>query len=222
MPSSAGRASAGRTPSISEELDWRVFPPLELDEFLTAALKLINERGYHATSVRNIVKEVGVTIPSFYYHYENKQQMLVALMEYSMDVVDSRIDAALEEAGDDVVQQLVNLTESACLIMAYYRELTYLDSEIRSLEEDNMRRYAQRRDRSEELMRGIVKEGCEQGIFHTRYPADVSRALFSAIQGIALWYRMDGPDTPEEMARKYAHFALALVEADPHVTAAIK
>lgn len=214
-----GGAGVPEGASISDGSHWRDFPPVELDEFLTSALQHFNEVGYHATSIRTIVKDVGVTIPALYYHYDNKQQMLVALMEQTMDIVDSRIDQAIAEAGDDVVAQLVNLTESASLIMAHYRDLAFLDNEIRSLESENMRRYASRRDRSEELLRGIIKRGCDQGIFHTPYPSDVSRALFSAIQGIALWYRMGGPDSPEDVASKYGHLALALVEADPEVVA---
>lgn len=220
-----GAGGGARVPegaSISDGPHWREFPPVELDEFLTSALQHFNEVGYHATSIRTIVKDVGVTIPALYYHYDNKQQMLVALMEQSMDIVDRRIDQALAEAGDDVVAQLVNLTESASLIMAHYRDLAFLDNEIRSLEPDNMRLYASRRDRSEELLRDIIKRGCDQGVFHTPYPSDVSRALFSAIQGIALWFRMGGSDSPEDVASKYGHLALALVEADPKVVAGRK
>ena len=98
--------------------------------------------------------------------------------------------------------------------MAHYRELAFLDSEIRSLEGENRQVYAERRDRLELLLRSILQRGQEQGIFSTyASPSDISRALLSAIQGIAVWFRMDGPDTPEVVAQKYARLALALAEA---------
>lgn len=199
---------------IIGEVHWREFPEVDLDDFLTSALHRIVERGYYATSVRTIVKDVGVTIPAFYYHYENKQQMLVALLDLSMDIVQSKIGASVEEAGEDVVKQLTNFAECTALIMAYYREFAFLDSEIRSLERENLEHYARRRDRTEALLREIVTRGCGQGKFHTPYPLEAARALLTSLQGIALWFRMDGPDTPEDIAQHYAHFALAIVQAD--------
>lgn len=210
VKSQAARESAAKA---SSEVHWREFPSIELDDFLSSALHRIVERGYYATSVRTIVKDVGVTIPAFYYHYENKQQMLVALLDLSMDIVQSKIGASVEEAGDDVVKQLTNFAECTALIMAHYRDFAFLDSEIRSLEKDNLEHYARRRDRTEALLRDIVTRGCEQGKFHTPHPVEAARALLSSLQGIALWFRMDGPDTPEGIAKQYAHFALAIAQA---------
>lgn len=200
------------TPTPSS--DWREFPPLELDTILAVALQHFAKRGYHATTVRAIARDVGVTIPALYYHYDSKQHILVALLDFSMNIVEQKVQASVDAAGDDPRAQLINLTETLSLYMAHYRELAFLDSEIRSLEGENRQVYAERRDRLELLLRSILQRGQEQGIFSTyASPSDISRALLSAIQGIAVWFRMDGPDTPEVVAQKYARLALALAEA---------
>ncbi|WP_246817400.1 TetR/AcrR family transcriptional regulator [Corynebacterium sp. HMSC071B10] len=187
---------------------------MELDAILAVALKHFAKRGYHAATVRAIARDVGVTIPALYYHYDSKQHILVALLDFSMNIVEQKVAASVDAAGDDPRAQLVNLTEALSLYMANYRELAFLDSEIRSLEGENRQVYAERRDRLELLLRSILQRGQEQGIFSTyASPSDISRALLSAIQGIAVWFRMDGPDTPEVVAQKYARLALALAEA---------
>lgn len=187
---------------------------MELDSILAVALKHFAKRGYHATTVRAIARDVGVTIPALYYHYDSKQHMLVALLDFSMDIAEQKAQASIEAAGDDPRAQLVNLTEALSLYMANYRELAFLDSEIRSLEGENLQVYAERRDRLELMLRSIIRRGQDQGSFATyASPSDISRALLSAIQGIAVWFRMDGPDSPEVVAQKYARLALALAEA---------
>lgn len=50
-------------------------------EIQVAALRLFLQRGFAATSVREIAAEVGVTIPTLYYHFGSKDGILGALVE---------------------------------------------------------------------------------------------------------------------------------------------
>ena len=100
---------------------------MELDTILTVALRHFAERGYHATTVRAMARDVGVTIPALYYHYDNKQHVLVALLDYSLTIVEQKVEASVDEAGDDPRAQLVHFTEALSLYMAHYRELAFLD-----------------------------------------------------------------------------------------------
>ncbi len=55
------------------------------DRLAAAALKLFNERGYAATSVREIVEAAGVTKPVLYYHFQNKEGIYLHLMRTAFD-----------------------------------------------------------------------------------------------------------------------------------------
>ncbi len=54
-----------------------------------ASLELFAKRGYHAVSIRDICKEVGIKESTVYYHYENKQAIWKALT----DQIDQLINA---------------------------------------------------------------------------------------------------------------------------------
>lgn len=54
-------------------------------EIEQAALRLFLERGFAATSVREIAGEVGVTVPTLYYHFGSKDGILGALVEGLVD-----------------------------------------------------------------------------------------------------------------------------------------
>ncbi|MEP9394965.1 TetR/AcrR family transcriptional regulator [Gordonia oleivorans] len=192
--------------------DWRHYPPLNLPKILDVALTEIVEHGYDATSVRTIAAAVGVTVPALYYHYDNKQAILVALFDHAMATVSAHVDAALVEAGTDPVRRLSAMVEAIALYMANYRDLAFLDSEHRSLTEDNSRWYREHRDTIDQQLREAIEDGCRAGVFATRVPDSARRAILSMCQGIAGWYRPDGPRTPAETARDYVHIALAAVE----------
>lgn len=47
---------------------------------LDAAIQLFTERGYTATSVREIVERAGVTKPALYYHFASKEDLYLAIL----------------------------------------------------------------------------------------------------------------------------------------------
>ncbi len=61
--------------------DWRVFEPLQLGPILEHALEAFGENGFHGTTVRDLARRVGVTVPALYYHHENKEAVLVTLLD---------------------------------------------------------------------------------------------------------------------------------------------
>ena len=49
------------------------------EQILDVALELFNERGYDKTSLREIAERLGVTKAALYYHFERKEDLLLAL-----------------------------------------------------------------------------------------------------------------------------------------------
>ena len=43
---------------------------------LVAAVRMFNERGFHATSLEDVAASLGVTKPVIYHHLGNKEQVL--------------------------------------------------------------------------------------------------------------------------------------------------
>jgi AcrR family transcriptional regulator len=192
--------------------DWRHYPPLRLPTILEVALGQIVKHGYEATTVRTIARAVGVTVPALYYHYVNKQAILVALLDQAMELVTSHVDAALAEAGDDPVRRLSAAVEAIVLYMAHHSDLAFVDSERRSLTPENLERYLESRDRIDQQIREIIEDGCRAGVFSTPVPDEVRRAILSMCQGIAGWFHPEGPKTPDETAKDYVRIALASAE----------
>ena len=98
-----GIAAEGREPSAidlpAEEADGPDGPERGLSDFLGAATRLINERGYRGASVERIASQLNVTKGSFYHHLEAKDDLVMKCFAASYDRVSATQRLALGEEG---------------------------------------------------------------------------------------------------------------------------
>jgi TetR/AcrR family transcriptional regulator len=76
------------------------------ERLLTAALALFNEKGYAATSVRELVAAAGVTKPVLYYYFGNKEGIYLELMQSSYGTFESLVQGISLEgsARESIIQ----------------------------------------------------------------------------------------------------------------------
>lgn len=188
--------------------DWRTYSRDSLPPILEAALTCFVEQGYHGTPIRVVAARAGLSVPGLYHHYASKQALLVAIVSHAMTELWERSNAALDEAGDDVVRRLDLLVECLVLFHAHRRELAFIAaSEIRGLVGQARTDHIAARDRQQRLMDEVVDLGVAQGAFTTSLPLEVSRAVITMCTGVAQWYRHGGPLPPHELARDYCVIA---------------
>jgi len=60
-------------------------------QILDAALELFAKKGYAATTVREILNAAGITAPSLYYHFGNKEGLYLELMQTHCTLIDSAL-----------------------------------------------------------------------------------------------------------------------------------
>lgn len=209
----ARRTSTASAKIAASAETWRTVTPLPLTPLLAAALETFHEFGYHGASVRDIAKRAGVTVPTLYYHHENKQGILVALMVAGIEDVTARARSAVE-AGNSPTDQLGNLIEACVLHMTGRTDIAFLDSELRYLEDAERKAYAAKRKLLENLLCDVLREGSDQGEFTVTDIAGTGRALLGMCQSVVLWFRTDGAQTPREVSIFYRRMALNSVCAE--------
>ncbi len=71
---------------------------LELyDKWITTAYQMFAEKGLEGFNVKNIASRGGLTRSSFYYYFENKDDLIDAVIEYYFDVVIRDINITFQE-----------------------------------------------------------------------------------------------------------------------------
>ncbi len=66
------------------------------DDIRATAIRLIAEKGFEQTSLREVAEAVGITKASLYYHYASKRDLLIAIVEPIFDemrAVDNELSA---------------------------------------------------------------------------------------------------------------------------------
>jgi len=164
------------------------------NEFVQAARDLFNEKGFENTSVDDMVARVGVAKGLFYYYFDSKEEVLEILYERLQDEIGSAIAGAMEKKGLDAIERLTELIMAkrdvalrSSALMAYFKnernKALRLSMEKRSI--------ALMTDAMEE----IVRQGVDEGVFHTDHPRQTAVAIISTIHGLSV-------DLPEMRSRE--------------------
>ena len=69
-------------------------------QIISAAKGLLVDQGYHGLSMREIAAAVGVSKAALYYHFQDKEQLLIAILEAYLD----EIEATLASIQDQTTQ----------------------------------------------------------------------------------------------------------------------
>ncbi|NLU84870.1 TetR/AcrR family transcriptional regulator [Rhodococcus sp. HNM0569] len=194
-----------------ERLDWRKLGSVELTPILSASLDVFYEYGYHGTTVREVARRVGVTVPALYYHHDSKEGLLIALLELSTADVLARVRAADADGGDDAVLRLANVIEAIVLRMTTRPRLAALEGEVRYLSGENRRRYRAVRKGIEDVVLQIVRDGSARGVFDVDDPAESTRAILGMCQSIPRWYHAEGTLSPQQVAERYVAITMRIV-----------
>lgn len=189
--------------------DWRRYDDADLRPVLAAAARLFVRKGFHATSMREVAAEAGLSVAGIYHHYPSKQKILMALMDLTMAEIRWRLLAARDE-GPTPTEGFGLMVESLALFHAVRADLAFLGaSEMRGLSGADLVRVRGLRNEIQHLLD-------EQATL--AFPgADVRvacRAIATMCTSLPSWFRVDGPLTPQQAAREYAEFALRICTFD--------
>ena len=178
------------------------------ESILEAAAHIFGEKGFHATSMQDIAEAVNLQKASLYYHFESKQEILIALLDYALDLINSRLEAVLgqsltpdEKLRQAMVSYLETIAENQSLSAVLLLEIRSLDPELRD-------RHAMRREKFERLWKDLIIEGEQAGIFNNVDPSLTGRAILGVMNWTVTWYRNNGPRSATEIANMFADLLL--------------
>jgi AcrR family transcriptional regulator len=196
------------------EGEWRVFPPLDVDPILASAITCFLEVGYHGSTIRTIASGANISVPGLYHHYHNKQELLVAILDLTMQELYARLSSARSE-GSTHVDRYCLMVEALALFHIHRRPLGLIgSSEMRYIEGSERTRVASLRTGLQRMMDNEVTGAVHDGEFATMHPADAARAISNMCVALSQWYSEAGPLTPNEIARQYARFAYDTMRAN--------
>ena len=168
------------------------------EELLRAAARLFVEKGFEATTTRDIADAVGMRSGSPFYHFRSKQDLLKAAMADGLETGYRRLQAAIEGIDDPeqrlrvlIRTHLGNLLEGEC-------EAPMLLYESRSLDAVARTEIAAITDRYQKPWQTTLDELAEAGKLNSALPP-VRLLLFGMLNWTPQWYRADGGLSLDQM-----------------------
>ena len=173
----------------------------------TVASGLFREQGYAGTSVRDIARGLAIQGASLYAHVASKEDVLWAIVRRA----DDRFEAAADEAERSTAGQSIEERLDA-LVRGHVGVLTddvgqasVFVRDWRSLSPDRRARIGARRDAYENRWRVLIAEGSQAGTFAPADPPLAAAYVLTALNGLATWYRPDGPLSARAIAAEFVH-----------------
>jgi TetR/AcrR family transcriptional regulator len=153
------------------------------DRLLDAAIGLFARKGYHATSVREIVAAAGVTKPVLYYWFHSKEGVFHELMQTAV-VVHREVLDEVRAHGGTAAERILMLGERVLALVQENAEVVrvfdavYYGPREGAPEVDFDPLYGE----FHRFLRGLVEEGVQSGEFRD----DEVEAMHTALLGAFL------------------------------------
>lgn len=93
-------SSEGKFPPGVRKLPAPLVRAVQRERLIVAMLRAASELGYGGTNVQDVIERAGVSRPTFYEHFANKEDCFIAAFDTSAERLRKRVEAAASKGGD--------------------------------------------------------------------------------------------------------------------------
>lgn len=180
------------------------------ERLLDAAVEAFAEKGFAATTTRDIASRAGMSPAAVYVHHDSKESLLYAVSLSGHRETLAMIQAAYA-ASDDPLERLRTMVHDFSLWHARNSRVgRIVQYEFHALSPEHRAEIADYRRGIEAVMREALEDGVAQGVLEVDDLAGTSRAVLSLGIDLVRWYDPAGSHPPEELAALHARLALRM------------
>jgi AcrR family transcriptional regulator len=180
---------------------------------LAAAVSAFAERGYHATTTRDIAAAAGMSPAALYVHHASKEELLYEIARRGHEEVLAALGAALASgAGDPAGQLRATVYAFAEFHVRSHTSARVINYELAALTPEHYAEIHAARREIEGTFRRIIECGIADGSFDLADARMPALAIVSLGVDITRWYHPGG-FAAGEIAAAYAGMALRIVGA---------
>ncbi|OKJ50524.1 TetR/AcrR family transcriptional regulator [Streptomyces sp. CB02261] len=207
-------SAAEETPG-AEDMPWGEVTPEAARRLLVAAVEAFAERGYHATTTRDIAGRAGMSPAALYIHYKTKEELLHRISRIGHDRALEILTAAAAADADGTAAD--RLADSVRSFVRWHAErhttARVVQYELDALGPEHRAEIVELRRRSDAVVRRIINEGVAAGEFDVPDVAGTTVAVLSLCIDVSRWFNTQGRRTPDEVGALYADLVLRMVGA---------
>ncbi|MFH8345662.1 TetR/AcrR family transcriptional regulator [Streptomyces sp. NPDC018045] len=195
--------------------DWADVTPEAARRLVRAAVQAFAERGYHATTTRDIAGRAGMSPAALYIHYKTKEELLFSISGVGHEKALRIMEEAAATDGGPTERLSAAVRTFACWHARHHTTARVIQYELQALSEEHYGHVADLRRRTDRSLRGILQDGVDAGEFTVGDVSGTTLAVLSLCVDVARWFSAEGARTPEEVGDLYAGLVLRMVGARP-------
>ena len=182
-------------------------------EILKSAAAAFRRRGYHGASVDEIASALRMTKGNLYYYFRNKEDILYACHDYSLDILLRLLDEVRQDPApaDDKLRTLI-----LAFVRLILDELqgTALTLDPDALSPPLLEKVIAKRDEFDRGLRAIIADGMRAGLFAPGDPKMIEFAIMGAVNWISKWFDPAGPMTSQQIGEAFADYLVGRARGD--------
>jgi AcrR family transcriptional regulator len=199
---------------IHDRQDGLTATPARQEQVRAAALRLFKEKGYHATSMRDIAEAVGINKGSLYSYIKSKEDLLVPVFEQAQGVLLGQIEQISADTEASPSDRLKRAIHAHVIAVADNLDvLTVYLSEWRQLATESLATNRGQRERYATMFHQILRDGMASGEFREMDSRIVMLGMIGMCNYLFRWYRPDGRLTPDQIADELIELVMRGVQA---------
>ena len=180
---------------------------------MDAAVDAFADKGFHATSTRDIAARAHMSPAGVYVHFASKQDLLFQLCRHGHVLALEVVTTARKSADTPPAQLAAIVSAFARWHAEQFRTARIVQYEFPQLTPEHREEVMTLRKQIDAVVKDVLREGVASGDFDVSDVAMTTVALQSLTVDVARWYKPGIRRTPESIGAAYGDLALRLVRA---------
>jgi AcrR family transcriptional regulator len=180
-------------------------PNSKSDEIISVASVLFSQKGYSATSLKEIADKVDLHKTSLFHYFSSKEEILMEVMDKALREYVNVLDASAISPNLKVEEKLRLALEKQVSVICKYKDYINVGlNEIKSLSPENKEKYNQKRKQYGKRFERIIQEiqgDTVSTLFKGLNSKIVNLGILGMCNWIINWYKEDGPLGPKEISK---------------------
>ncbi len=178
-------------------------------EIFHVAARLFHEKGFAQTSMSDISAALGLTKAGLYHHILSKEQLLLAIFNYGLDLLEREVVQPVAEISDPeeklrrLIQKHIQL-----ILQKRFHEITVILHENRTLHGKSLDQINQRKKKYIRFLENILADIARKNPRGKIQPKLGAFALLGMINWLYQWYNPRGPVSQDELTEQFTELFL--------------
>jgi len=188
------------------------------DEIMRATYRALCKHGYAQLTMQDIADEFDKSRSLLHYHYDTKEELLLAFLDHLIGWVGDRLD---ESETERPLERLEEFIEKFVLDPDEERRATFalalLELRLQAVHNEQFRgKLAAHYRGNTEAVAEIIEDGIEEGVFREVDPYRTGEAIYTALEGARMHQVTLGAQAATRSMRDVlAEFVVADLLVDP-------